>query len=89
MKTILNIALQITANTARGHRAFHAFLGGQNPRHALGRTFRLGSGSESMEMLAAGHRIGEPALLFEKIEDEVIDRQLAKLAATKGAQCPC
>ena len=39
----------------------------------------------SMDLVAAGHRIGSPALLFEKIEDDVIERQLAKLAATKEA----
>ena len=33
----------------------------------------------------AGHKIGEASLLFEKIEDDVIQRQLDKLAATKEA----
>ena len=42
---------------------------------------RLGA----MDLIAAGHKIGEPALLFEKIEDDVIQRQLDKLAATKAA----
>ena len=39
----------------------------------------------STDLLAAGHRIGEAVLLFEKIEDDVIQRQLDKLAATKAA----
>ena len=38
-----------------------------------------------MELIAAGHTIGEPSLLFEKIEDEVIQRQLDKLEAAKAA----
>ena len=38
-----------------------------------------------MDLIAAGHRIGTPSLLFEKIEDEVIQKQLDKLAATKAA----
>ena len=38
-----------------------------------------------MDLIPAGHTIGEPALLFEKIEDEVIQAQLDKLAATKAA----
>ena len=42
---------------------------------------RLGA----MDLIPAGHAIGEPALLFEKIEDDVIQRQLDKLAATKAA----
>ena len=42
---------------------------------------RLGA----MDLIAAGHKIGEASLLFEKIEDDVIQRQLDKLAATKEA----
>ena len=37
------------------------------------------------DLVAAGHRIGTPELLFEKIEDDVIQAQLDKLAATKEA----
>ncbi len=39
----------------------------------------------STDLLKAGHQLGEPALLFEKIEDDVIQKQLDKLAATKKA----
>jgi len=39
----------------------------------------------STDLLSAGHQLGEPSLLFEKIEDEVIQKQLDKLAATKKA----
>jgi len=37
------------------------------------------------DLVPAGHTIGEPELLFEKIEDDVIQRQLDKLAAIKAA----
>jgi methionyl-tRNA synthetase len=37
----------------------------------------------STDLLKAGHQLGEPALLFEKIEDEVIQKQLDKLEAMK------
>ena len=40
-------------------------------------------GSESL--LPAGHELGEPVLLFSKIEDSVVDAQVAKLNATKAA----
>ena len=40
-------------------------------------------GSESL--LPAGHELGDPALLFSKIEDSVVDAQVAKLNATKAA----
>jgi methionyl-tRNA synthetase len=39
----------------------------------------------STDLLKPGHQLGEPALLFEKIEDEVIQKQLDKLEATKKA----
>ena len=38
-----------------------------------------------MELIKAGHTIGKAELLFEKIEDETIQKQLDKLQATKEA----
>lgn len=37
------------------------------------------------DLLKAGHQLAEPELLFEKLEDDVIDAQLKKLADTKAA----
>ncbi|MBR1573262.1 MAG: methionine--tRNA ligase subunit beta [Bacteroidales bacterium] len=37
------------------------------------------------DLLPAGHELGEASLLFAKIEDAVIDAQIAKLQATKAA----
>src|SRR5690606_22990057 len=37
------------------------------------------------ELLTPGHQIGEAELLFSKIEDEQIQKQLEKLEATKAA----
>ena len=39
----------------------------------------------TLEILKADHQLGEPSLLFEKIEDDVIQKQLDKLEATKKA----
>ena len=36
------------------------------------------------ELLPAGHALGEPVLLFQKIEDSVVDAQVARLAAIKA-----
>lgn len=36
-------------------------------------------------LLPAGHQLGEAQLLFSKIEDEVVNAQIAKLQATKAA----
>ena len=38
------------------------------------------------ELLPAGHALGESVLLFQKIEDSVVDAQIARLAATKAAR---
>ncbi len=84
VKTILNIALQITANTAIAIEPFMPFSAKKMLDMLAVEPFgweKLGS----MDLIAAGHRIGTPSLLFEKIEDEVIQKQLDKLAATKAA----
>ena len=84
VKTILNIALQITADTAIAIEPFMPFSAAK----ILGMLAVDKFGWEqlgSMELIPAGHKIGEPSLLFEKIEDETIQRQLDKLAATKEA----
>ena len=39
----------------------------------------------SVDLLQAGHQLAAPELLFEKIEDDVIQHQLDKLEATKKA----
>lgn len=84
VKTILNIALQITANTAIAIEPFMPFTAAKMIRMLATEKFgweELGS----MELVKAGHTIGKPELLFEKIEDETIQKQLDKLQATKEA----
>ena len=39
--------------------------------------------SETSDLIKAGHKIGQAELLFDKIEDEQIQKQLDKLEATK------
>jgi methionyl-tRNA synthetase len=41
--------------------------------------------AEEAELIPAGHSIGEAELLFSKIEDEAIQKQIDKLEATKVA----
>ena len=82
--TIMNIALQITANLSIAIEPFMPF----SAKKIVGMLQAGPFGWEklgSTDLLAAGHRIGEAVLLFEKIEDDVIQRQLDKLAATKAA----
>lgn len=84
VKTILNIALQITANLAIVIEPFMPFTS-----EKLLKMLQIANPGwdsiGSMELLPAGHQIGKPELLFEKIEDSVIEAQLEKLAATKRA----
>ena len=40
--------------------------------------------SQTSDLLVAGHQIGEASLLFSKIEDEEIQKQVEKLQATKS-----
>jgi len=83
-ETILNIALQITANLAIAFEPFLPFSAArirefigveQLSWNQLGRT----------DILAAGHQLGNPDLLFAKIEDETIEKQIHKLLNTKAA----
>ena len=85
VKTILNIALQITANTAIAIEPFMPFSAEKMLKMLAVEKFgweQLGS----MELIAAGHTIGEAELLFEKIEDDVIQKQLDKLEASRRAK---
>ena len=81
--TILNLALQISANLAI---AFEPFL----PFSAAKLRTMLGMESFDWEnlgrtdLLDEGHQLGESVLLFEKIEDDVIQRQLDRLANIKA-----
>lgn len=82
VKTILNLSLQITANLAIAIEPFMPFTAEKILSLLDSGKFgwdRLGS----QTLIEAGHRLGTPELLFEKIEDCVIEVQLAKLEATK------
>ena len=84
VKTILNIALQITANLAIVVEPFMPFTAAKILKMLAVEHLdweRIGE----MSLIEAGHVIGEPSLLFEKIEDDVIQKQLDKLEAAKQA----
>lgn len=82
--TILHLALQLVGNLSIAFAPFTPF----STRRLLamlqveeeGFAFsRFGA----TDLLPEGHQLGTPELLFEKIEDEVIQAQLDKLAAIK------
>lgn len=82
--TIMNVALQITANLAIAFEPFLPFsssklCGMLNVSH-FGWD-KLGSA----DLLEEGHQMNAAELLFEKIEDSVIEAQVQKLLDTKKA----
>jgi len=82
VKTIINVCLQVTANLTIMLEPFLPFsmekLRGFLNLNKLGWE-KLGN----TEILKAGHQVKKPELLFEKIDDKVIDAQLQKLMTIK------
>ena len=85
VQTILHIALQITANLSIAFDPFLPFTAEKlRGMLAISQPFgwqRLGD----FNLLSAGHQLGKAELLFEKIDDEVIERQVQKLLDAKLA----
>ena len=82
--TILNLAIQLCANLAVAFEPFTPFAAGR-----LAETLRLADRRWDMtgdfDLVAPGTQLAPAPLLFEKIEDEVIQAQIDKLLATKKA----
>ncbi|MBQ8271810.1 MAG: methionine--tRNA ligase [Tidjanibacter sp.] len=84
VKTILNVALQIVANTTVAIEPFMPFSAEKLRRMLAVEKIEWDMIGRS-DIIPAGHTISTPELLFEKIEDEVIERQVQKLQDTKRA----
>jgi methionyl-tRNA synthetase len=84
VKTIMNIALQITANLTIICEPFLPFSM-EILRGWLNFNELKWSRAGNPDQLSPGHLINKPGLLFEKIEDEAITQQIEKLLATKKA----
>ena len=84
VETILNISLQLVANLAIALEPFLPFSS-EKLRKMINMPNFEWTQLGSTDLLKAGDQLGEPELLFEKIEDEVIEKQLQKLADTKKA----
>ncbi|QHL89382.1 methionine--tRNA ligase [Nibribacter ruber] len=84
VETIMNIALQISASLTILAEPFlpeTAIKLANMLQYTPGKWDQAGS----PDLLPAGHVIGEAALLFEKIEDAVMEAQVQKLLDTKKA----
>ena len=84
VETILNISLQLVANLAIAFEPFLPFSS-EKLRKMINMPNFEWSQLGSTDLLKAGTQLGEPELLFEKIDDEVIEKQLQKLADEKKA----
>ena len=84
VETILNISLQLTANLAIAFEPFLPFSSAKLRKMLSMESFEWEQLGRT-DLLAAGHQLAEPELLFEKIEDSVIEAQVQKLLDTKKA----
>lgn len=84
VKTIIYISLQLTANLAIAFEPFLPFSS-QKLRGMLNMESFRWEELGSMDILPEGKQLGEPQLLFDKIEDDVIQAQIDKLEATVKA----
>ena len=80
--TILNLSLQIVANLAI---VIEPFLPSSSEKlYEFMQTDKFEwSSIGNFELLPVGHELGKASLLFDKIEDETIDKQVQKLLDTK------
>lgn len=82
VETIMNVSLQICANLAIAFEPFLPFTA-EKLRAMLGMAEVDWNKLGQLDILADGAKIEKPVLLFEKIEDSVIQAQLDKLARIK------
>lgn len=84
VETIMNICLQIAANLAIVFEPFLPFSSAK-----LRKMLAMGDADwnilGSIDILPAGHAIEKPELLFDKIEDDVIEAQMKRLEDIKKA----
>ena len=84
VETVLYISLQLVANLAIAFEPFLPFSS-KKLRRLINMDDFNWSELGNTDLLKPGHQLSEPELLFEKIEDDVIQKQLDKLSATKKA----
>ena len=80
--TIMNLALQITANLAIAFEPFLPFSA-QKLRAMLNMPEANWDKLGTIDILPAGAQVEKPQLLFEKIDDSVVEAQIARLERIK------
>lgn len=84
VETILNLSLQLVANLAIAFEPFLPFSS-EKLRNMINMPDLKWDNLGQTDLLVAGHELNKPELLFEKIEDEVVEAQIKKLEETKKA----
>ena len=82
--TILNVALQLSANLNIAFEPFLPFSSAKLRQMLQFDSVRWADFGKT-ELLPAGHALGKTELLFEQIDDAAIERQINKLQQTKAA----
>ena len=82
VKTIMNISLQLAANLAIAFEPFLPFSS-RRLREMLNMTEFNWNDLGSTTLISEGHQLAKAELLFEKIEDEAVNAQVARLEAIK------
>lgn len=83
VKTIMNLTLQLTANIAILAEPFLPFTS-KKLRAMLQLNALMWDDAGTIHLLPPGKKIQAPTLLFEKIEDTIIEQQISKLKANKS-----
>jgi len=76
--TVMNLGMQITANLAIALEPFLPFSS-EKIKQFIAKNDLNWSQLGNIDLLPAGHIVNQPELLFEKIEDDVIEKQIQKL----------
>ena len=84
VKTVMAVSLQIVAHLAILSEPFLPFSANKL-QQMIGLTVKGWNDACETVLLPEGHVIGQPELLFEKVEDSVVAAQLQKLEDTKKA----
>ncbi len=83
--TILNVCLQLCADLAIAFEPFTPFACGRLRRMLRMETFSWDQLGKT-DILPEGHQLGEAELLFEKIDEAAIQKQLDRLDAIRAAR---
>ena len=84
VETIMNISLQLTANLSIAFEPFLPFSV-QKIRQFINKDNLTWEQLGRIDLLPASHQLNPSELLFSKIEDETIEKQIQKLLDTKKA----